>query len=122
MKIRSLAVAAAILICTACTSKLPYVKFDDAMLSYRHTDTFDVVTGRKGLYVLSGTFYAGGQKRRAGEAVLLTGPSQFRIKELLDRYPSLRESWLQVSEAEEKQEAFIAKHLRNLTFNDQRQI
>jgi hypothetical protein len=124
MRLKSLFVAAvtAIVCCSCREQPKEYSLFDDTMVSFRETQNFSVFTGRKGLYVLSGKFAVVGMKPRyAGEAVLLSGVTAFRLKGLLDRYPKLREN-PDISAAEQEQERVIAKYLRKLNLNVKREI
>ena len=103
---RSLITIAALLTLAGCQSQppVPYEAFNDTVSRYMYEKNSGVAYGSKAFYIVYGQVGVD----KAGTAIHFGGRKFYRIKDLLDKYPEMRNS-PQAVKAEASQEKLIKK-------------
>src|SRR5581483_1240198 len=70
---------------------MPWVRFDDTILSHEYTDNLGTVTGIRGYYLTYGAIQLKGEQIKAGDCVLNGPPylAHYCIKDLIKLHPEL---------------------------------
>jgi hypothetical protein len=109
--LRILCIFNLLLLVTGCreSSASPEIcEFKDTLIDMRKTSKCTAAVGLKGIYVISGEYQVIGKVVKAGTLLGYTSSSQYRIYELLEKYPDYASP--EAVKAARKQQVWINKH------------